>query len=163
MPAIFWTTDAAMVVLPCAVSSASRAGEPSAPVGAATVLVVVAVPAGIVILRFLLGSSWVVGGRTRAGRGTSRRLTRSGVAEQEGAVLLQCAHEPQRARRRPGGPHGDATRLARREHRGDGEAELVDEVGGHQVAEEPRAAFAQHAVQAAAPELVQHRGGGERV
>ena len=53
--------------------------------------------------------------------------------------------------------------LARREHRGDGEAELVDEVGGHEVAEEPRPALAQHAVQAAAAELAHHRGGGERV
>ena len=33
------------------------AGEPSAPAGAATLPVVVAVVAGVVILRFLLGSS----------------------------------------------------------------------------------------------------------
>jgi hypothetical protein len=39
------------------VSSASRAGEPSAPVEPATLPVVVAVLAGVVILRFLLGSS----------------------------------------------------------------------------------------------------------
>ena len=59
MPAIFWTTDAAIVVLPCAVSSASRAGEPIVAVGVATVVVVVAGPTGVVILRFLLRWSWV--------------------------------------------------------------------------------------------------------
>src|SRR5690242_15560933 len=37
MPAIFCTTEAAIVVLPCAVSSARRAGEPTVAVGAVTV------------------------------------------------------------------------------------------------------------------------------
>src|SRR5690348_3099037 len=37
MPAIFWTTDAAIVVLPCAVSSARRAGEPTVADGVVTV------------------------------------------------------------------------------------------------------------------------------
>src|SRR6185312_12661356 len=37
MPAIFWTTDAAIVVLPCAVSSARREGKPMVVVGVATV------------------------------------------------------------------------------------------------------------------------------
>ena len=70
MPAIFWTTDAAMVVLPCAVSSASRAGEPIVAVGVVTVVVVVAdvVPVvGLVMLRFLLGRRGRVVRRTRAG------------------------------------------------------------------------------------------------
>src|SRR4051794_9462277 len=64
MPAIFWTTDAAIVVLPCAVSSASRAKEPTVAVG----VVAVDVDAddadaevGVVILEF--SRCWVDGVR----------------------------------------------------------------------------------------------------
>src|SRR3954453_14140913 len=84
-PAIFWTTDAAIVVLPCAVSSASRAGEPMVVVGVLTV-VVPAAPAReldveLVILRSSCDRQGAGGHETWPARAASRGLTRSGVAQ----------------------------------------------------------------------------------
>ena len=73
MPAIFWTTEAAMVVLPCAVSSARRAGEPTVAVGVVTVVVVTlgfGPVWGLVMPRFLLWSRRCCARGTRSGRGS---------------------------------------------------------------------------------------------
>ena len=50
MPAIFWTTEAAIVVRPCEVSSARRAGEPA--VTAPVLTVEVGVAGTVIVFSF---------------------------------------------------------------------------------------------------------------
>jgi hypothetical protein len=61
MPAIFCTTEAAIVVRPWVVSSASRLGEPAAPVGVAVVVVAAAVVPVVPVVLLMLRSSSFLG------------------------------------------------------------------------------------------------------
>src|SRR5689334_11769565 len=90
MPAIFCTTEAAIVVLPCAVSSARRAGESTEAVGVVMVDLDgddADAEVGVVILGF--SRRGVDGVHTmRADLKRSREFTRSGVVQYQRDVRL---------------------------------------------------------------------------
>src|SRR5690606_27045816 len=96
MPAIFWTTEAAMVVLPWEVSSASRAGDGTVVVGVVVVGVAVLSLMWSILLHPLAG---VFAGGRRISGPRSGDVTRSGYRRWRGGSAA-AGRRPRAGRRR---------------------------------------------------------------